>query len=67
MRKKVTKVPMTDYEMAMVVEALKIWRQIAVSSGAIEFFSKEQKNLLADIRVDIETLTEKVDHIWRGK
>jgi hypothetical protein len=67
MTKKTFKVPLTHEEMAMVVESLRLWRQALVSQGAIEFFSKEQKNLLADIRVDVETLTTKLDELWSGK
>jgi hypothetical protein len=61
------KVPLTHDELAMAIEALKVWRQAIVSQSAIEFFSKEQKDLLQDIRVDIETLTNKLDRLWRGK
>lgn len=68
MTKKITQVPMTNYEMAVAVEALKVFRQMIVASGAVEFFSKkEQRDLLADVRVDVEQLTEKIDRIWRGK
>jgi hypothetical protein len=67
MTKRVVKIPMTDDEMALAIEALKVWHRAIVAQGAIEFFSKEQKNLLADIRVDIETLTDKIDGLFRGK
>lgn len=67
MRRKRTKVLLTDGEMAMTIEALKLFRQAVVANSAVEFFSKEQKSLLADIRVDIETLTDKLDTAWRGK
>ena len=60
-------VPMSQSEMALAVEALRLWRQALVSQGAIEFFSKEQKNLLAEIRLDVETLADKIDRLWSGK
>lgn len=64
---KTVNVPMTSNEIMLAIEALKLWRQAIVSQGAAEFFTKEQKNLLAEIRVDIEELTDKIDLIWRGK
>lgn len=67
MKQKTTKVPLTHNEMVIVLEALKVWRQALVAQGAIEFFSKEQKDLLSDILVDVTELTEKIDHCWRGK
>lgn len=67
MTQKITKVPMTHDEMAMTVEALKLWRQALVAQGAIEFFSKGQKHLLSEVRIDVEALTEKIDTLWRGK
>lgn len=67
MRQRRTKVLLADGEMAMTIEALKLFRQAVVANSAVEFFSKEQKSLLADIRVDIETLTDKLDTAWRGK
>lgn len=67
MTQKIFKVPLTHDEMATVIEALKLCRQTIVSVGAIEFFTKEQKNLLQDIRVDVETLTDKIDRIFNGK
>lgn len=67
MTKKATKVPMTHDEMALAIEALKVWRQAIVSQGAIEYFSKEQKSLLAELRVDVESLTDKIDRLFSGK
>ena len=60
-------VPMTQAEMALAIEALRVWRQAIVSQGAIEFFSKEQKNLLAELRLDVETLADKIDRLFSGK
>lgn len=64
---KETLVPMSQAEMELTVEALKIWRQALVAQGAIEFFSKGQSTLLSDIRVDVESLTEKIDDLLRGR
>jgi hypothetical protein len=59
------KVSLTDYEFAVLIQALKIWRVGLVAQIEVSF-EKARKDLLSEIRVDVETLEEKLQNTRQG-
>ena len=60
------KVTLTDYELAVLIQALKIWRVGLVAQIEIGSVEKARKDLLSEIRLDVETLEEKLKNIRQG-
>jgi hypothetical protein len=56
------KVLVTDYEIAVLIQALKIWRAGLVAQIEIGCVEKARKDLLSEIRVDVEALADKLQN-----
>jgi hypothetical protein len=60
------KVTLTDYEFAVLIQALKVWRASLVAELEIVLIEKSRKDLLSDIRLDVEEIEEKLQRIRQG-
>jgi hypothetical protein len=59
------KVTLTDYELAVAIQALKVWRVGLVAQIEVSF-EKARKDLLSEIRVDVEALADKLQNTRQG-